>query len=203
MEITLAQEKAFNALLYFAVRVKPFYLTQAIKLLYLADEKAMKDSGVPITWLTYKAWKSGPVAEDIFFKIKQANDLRAAGLTKSGIDQVALVTPKMGLANGITLNAIKDFDDSNFSDYEIDILQSVVDQYGKYSGEQLVGILHKQGSLWHKVVEKNNLQKQFDLKSNRSDFVVELTDLLDTDFKKAAFDVAYRSWLMQTNLVSW
>ena len=57
MEITLAQDKAFNALVYFAERIKPLYLTKAINLLYLADELAIKQSGVPVTWLNYKVWK--------------------------------------------------------------------------------------------------------------------------------------------------
>ena len=45
MEITPAHNKAFNALVYFSKRVRPLYLTKAIKLLYLADEYAIKDSG--------------------------------------------------------------------------------------------------------------------------------------------------------------
>lgn len=68
MEITLAQKKAFNALVYFAERIKVLYLTKAFKLLYLTDEKAIKETGVPITWLNYKAWKCGPVPEDIYNK---------------------------------------------------------------------------------------------------------------------------------------
>ena len=77
----------------------------------------------------------------------------------------------------------------------------MIRQYGKYSAEQLVEILHGEGSLWHKVVKENNLEQQFELKSNRSDFVIELSELLDTDFKKSAFEVAYQSYLMQENLM--
>lgn len=143
MEITLAQEKAFNALVYFAERIKLLYLTKAIKLLYLADEKAIKETGVPITWLNYKAWKYGTIPD------------------------------------GIILDPEKAFDDSQFSDYEIDVLDAVIKEYGCYDGE---------------------LQQQFELKNNRSDFVIEFTEFLDTGFKKAAFEVAYQSYLMQSNL---
>ena len=72
MKITLAQDKAFNALVYFAQRIKPLDLTKAIKLLYFADEMAVKQTGVPINWLNYKVWKLGPVPEDIYFKVKYA-----------------------------------------------------------------------------------------------------------------------------------
>ncbi|WP_161973462.1 Panacea domain-containing protein [Arcticibacter tournemirensis] len=197
MEITLAQNKAFNVLVYYAERIQPLNLTKAIKLLYIADEKAMRQSGVPITWLNYKAWKLGPVQEDIYFKIKQANDY-----SKSGVDgSLEVVSAPTVLPDGIVLKPRKPFDDSQFSDYEIDVLDEVLKQYGKYTSEQLVEILHREGSLWHKVVKEHHLEKQFELKNNRSDYVIELTDLLDTDFKKSAFEVAYRSYLMQANLI--
>lgn len=196
MEITLAQNKAFNALVYFAERIKPLYLTKAIKLLYLADEFAIKDSGVPITWLNYKAWKYGPVPEEIWNKVKSA-----ANLETDIIDQISVTSAPSHLPDGIILEPRKEFDDAQFSDYEIDILDDVIKKYSRYSAEQLVEILHAEGSLWHKVVEKNNLQQQFVLKSNRSDFVVEFTDLLDTDFKRSAFEVAYQAYLMQANLI--
>ena len=201
MEITLAQDKAFNAFVYFAEKLRPLYLTKAIKLLYLADEIAIKDSGVPVTWLNYKAWKLGPVPEDIFNQVKYAHNLRKAGVEQSPIDQINVVSTPVPLPEGIVLEPAMAFNDSQFSDYEIDILDAVIKNYGSYNAEQLVEILHKEGSLWHNVVSKNNLQQQFELKNNRSDYIIELTDLLDNEFKKSAFEVAYQSYLMQQNLM--
>jgi uncharacterized phage-associated protein len=201
MEITLAQDKAFNALLYFADKLKPLYLTKGIKLLYLADEMAIKDSGVPVTWLNYKAWKLGPVPEDIFNKVKSAHHLRKTGVDQTPICQINAVSAPLNLPDGIILEPAKVFDDAQFSDYDIDILDAVILNYGKYNAEQLVEILHQQGSLWHKVVAENNLQQQFELKNNRSDYIIELTDLLDSDYKKSAFEVAYQSYLMQSNMI--
>ena len=201
MEITFAQEKAFNALVYFTQRIKPLYLTKAIKLLYIADEKAIKETGVPITLLNYKAWKYGPVPEDIYNKIKLAHNHQKVGSQEANIDQVIVSSPPEHLPEGCILEARKEFDDSQFSDYEIEVLDAVIDEYGKYNGEQLVEVLHEEGSLWHKTVDKNNLQGQFALKSNRSDFVIEFTELLDSDYKKSAFEVAYQSYLMQANLI--
>ena len=187
--------------MYFAEHVKPLYLTKAIKLLYIADEKAIRESGVPVTWLNYKAWKFGPVPEDIFYRVKRSHSLQKAGLQNTEVDGLIISDPAPGLPDGIVLSPKRAFDDSQFSDYEIEVLDEVVRQYGKYSAEQLVEILHGEGSLWHKVVKENNLEQQFELKSNRSDFGIELSELLDTDFKKSAFEVAYQSYLMQENLM--
>ena len=201
MELSLALNKAFNALVYFAEHIQPLYLTKAIKLLYIADEKAIRESGVPVTWLNYKAWKFGPVPEEIFYKVKQSHGFQKAGLRSLEFDSLVISDPAPGLPDGVVLSPKRPFDDSQFSDYEIEVLDDVIRQYGKFTGEQLVDILHREGSLWHKVVKENNLEQQFELKSNRSDFVIELSELLDTDFKKSAFEVAYQSYLMQENLM--
>lgn len=201
MEITLAQDKAFNALVYFAERIKPLYLTKAIKLLYIADEMAIKQSGVPVTWLNYKVWKLGPVAEDIYQKVKSAHLGYQKGDGSHSINHLAVSSRSGALGDGILLEPAKAFDDSQFSDYDIEILDAVVNAYGKLNSDQLIDILHAEGTLWHKKVVANNLDEQFALKNNRSDFIIELTELLDTDFKKSAFEVAYQSYLMQNELL--
>jgi len=201
MTITLAQEKAFNALVYFAERIQPLYLTKAIKLLYLADEYAIKKSGVPITWLDYKVWRFGPVPEEVYNRVKRVANQKQAGLEADSLPYLDVTAPPSTLPDGVMLVPIKTFDDSEFSDYDISILQQVVERYGHYSGEQLVDALHKKGTLWHRIVSANNLEEQFQLKGNRSDYVIEFTDLLDTDYKKAAFEVAYQSYLMESNLM--
>lgn len=201
MEITLAQDKAFNALVYFAERIKPLYLTKAIKLLYLADEMAVKQTGVPITWLNYKVWKLGPVPEDIYFKVKYAHHQLQKGESGKVIQHLDVSTPSEPLREGILLSPAESFDDSQFSDYDIEVLDDIIKAYGKLNSEQIIDLLHAKGTLWHKLVEANNLSQQFELKGNRSDFIIELTELLDTDFKRSAFEVAYQSYLMQNELL--
>lgn len=202
MELTLSQEKAFNSLIYFAGCIQPLYLTKALKLLYLADEKAVKETGVPITWLTYKAWRLGPVADEVYNHVKNVESMQQLFETEYLIlNKIQVAAAPRHLPEGLTLKVIHTFDDSRFSDYEVEVLEAVIKEYGKFTSEQLVDILHQEGSLWHQAVEKHQLQEQFDLKQNRSDYVLEFTKLLDTDFKKAAFEVAYQSYLLESNLL--
>ena len=62
----LNKEKIGNLLIYIASNIKPLYHTQLLKLIYLIDEEAVKEDGVPITWLDYKVWKFGPVAQEAY-----------------------------------------------------------------------------------------------------------------------------------------
>ena len=60
--IQVNKDKIGNLIVLLAGRLKPLYHTKLIKLLYLIDEEAVKDGGIPITWLDYKAWQYGPVS---------------------------------------------------------------------------------------------------------------------------------------------
>ena len=120
-----AATKVKNALKYFEDRIPFPSCIKIQKLLQLANEQAMKDSGVPITWLNEK------------------------------------------LVRIITMDPAKEFDDSAFSDYEIDIMEIIARQYGNYDMEKLSSI---------KAIPKR--------------------ELLDTEFKQMAFKSAYQSYLM-------
>ncbi|MBE5320939.1 SocA family protein [Pedobacter sp. MR2016-19] len=173
IEFTLAQDKAFNALVYLAERIKPLFLTKAINLLYLADEMAVRQTGVPITWLNYKVWKLGPVPEDIYQQVKFAHHQYQKGNGSQMIKHLEVSEPLNPLSDDILLAPAEAFDDSQFSDYDIEVLDHIIKAYG----------------------ELNFVQK-----SNRSDFIIELMELLDTDFKRSAFEVAYQSYLMQNEI---
>lgn len=197
----LAEDKAFNVLIYYAERLNSLYLNKALLLLYIADETAVKQSGVPVTWMTYKAWRFGPIQEALYKQIRYAGDCKKLGLKNSQNDYVFTLTTDSGAHKGIIIKPKKSFDDSQFSDYDIDILDATIEKFGLFTTEQLSDQLRQDGTLWHKVVKEHHLQKQFDQKNNRSDYIIEFTDLLDTDFKKSAYEVAYQSYLMQANLI--
>ena len=64
--VEVNKEKIGNLLIYLAVHLNPLFHTKLIKLLYLIDENAVRDCGVPVTWLDYKVWQYGPVAPVIY-----------------------------------------------------------------------------------------------------------------------------------------
>ncbi|HEY5570416.1 MAG TPA: type II toxin-antitoxin system antitoxin SocA domain-containing protein, partial [Bacteroidales bacterium] len=57
--IQVNKDKIGNLIVLLATRLKPLYHTKLIKLLYLIDEEAVKEDGVPVTWLEYKVWQFG------------------------------------------------------------------------------------------------------------------------------------------------
>ena len=142
--------------------------TQLIKLLYLIDETAIKDDGIPVTWLDYKAWQFGPVAPETYYiKYRQSVFDSFVSLYENNIgENKLLLFPKV------------DFDDSEFSDYEMDIIDDVLKEYGTKSPSQLVNVTHEPGSLW----DQTRLQYGIDFtKTKKTDISLDFTKLIKDD----------------------
>src|SRR3546814_817075 len=74
--------------------------------------------------------------------------------------------------------AVKPFVDDEFSDCEINILQDIVNRYRQYTDKELVEVLINVNTLWNRI---------------RKDpaTLIDSTELLDTDYKKEVFAMAY------------
>ncbi|MGF1922990.1 MAG: hypothetical protein ACQUHE_02330 [Bacteroidia bacterium] len=144
MEITLTQATTFYTLIYFIERIKPLYLAKAIHLLYLADKMAIKQTGVPVTWFDYDISKLIP----------------------------KLIPKHEYLINAVLIAPATGFDDSQFCDYDIDVFDFIIREYGNFD-------VHNMAS------------------NIRFDYVTELAKFIDTDYKKSAFEVAYQSYVME------
>lgn len=198
MILPLQKSKIANLLVYLAANVQGLTITKALKLFYIVDENAVKEIGSPLTWLEYKAWKFGPVAEDIFFDLENRKDflMEYVEVSKkvnsySNYAEV-VITPKVA------------FDDSEFSDYEIELIDRVIEKYGKKQAKTLVDMLHSENTLWHQIVSDNKLEESFAIYSNRSNYTIELSKLIsDNPNKIAAYKVAWESLALQNQLVAY
>lgn len=164
--IQVNKDKIGNLIVLLASRLKPLYHTKLIKLLYLIDEEAVKDGGIPITWLDYKAWQYGPVAPETFF-IKEEANLFNNYIEKSKKGDGTIIKPKVG------------FDDSEFSDYDLDLIDKVIDQFGQMTCHELVQLTHKKGSLWDITTKENQIN--FDASNTTSDYSLDFTRIISDD----------------------
>lgn len=171
-------DKIGNALIYIIDKVQSrfnqdVYLTKLLKLLYIIDETAVEETGVPMTWLEYKVWQAGPVALKVYENLNHQNPTFLDGF----------VEPKK-TDKGTKILAINTFDDSDFSDYEIDLIDRVIENYGGLNGTALVTLLHEENSLWTKLVSENNLEDYF-LSNARTDISINLKEKIKFDSLKS------------------
>lgn len=147
------------------------YLTKLLKLLYIVDETAIKETGAPVTGLDYRVWKMGPVPFEVYEDLMhdRSEDLCFfADAEKKGEGEWALI------------KSVNTFDDSEFSDYEMWLIDRVIKEYGDYQRDVLIQLLHEECSLWKAVVDEKKLERKF-RRENTSRHKVDFSRLIADD----------------------
>jgi len=135
--------KIGNTIIYLANHVPDLNKTKILKLLYLVEEAAIKKSGKPFLGIDFQLWKYGPVAKDIYID-----------LTTQIFDDQLLLLKDFIARKGDNFVAKKDFDDSEFSDNDILLLDKIVSFAKDKPAAYLVKHTHGPNSLWRKSAIK-------------------------------------------------
>jgi len=161
---------------------------QVLKILYLIDEESTKRTGTPITWLSYNVWQFGPVAEDVYHS-------KWKGLNKFSefvcFDEVA--------EGNFLVKPVVEFDDSEFSELDLQIINDVIEQYGHLTANQLVNIVHSENSLWKKTKQRANIH--FSEQNKTSTVSINFAELIkDDSFKKTIYYCTLENLEFQSTL---
>lgn len=170
--VQVNKELVGNIIILLAEKCAPLYHTKLIKMLYLIDEKAIKDSGVPITWLDYKVWQYGPV-DPAIFHIKD----------NFGEYVSAIVNSEYNGVYTTIIKPLRKFDDGELSDYDLDIINEVIEECKDKKACELVHITHKPGSPWDIAKKRNELDFSI---ANISDAKVDMGVLIESSPEKQA-----------------
>ena len=174
--------KIGNTIVYLAQNIPNLSKTKLLKLLYLLDEVSIKEFSVPFLNLEYYVWQAGPVATEIFGEISQ-------DFETSILDQfLRLRFQEINQRFAIFIEPKKGFDDSEFSDNDIMILEKFCQKFKDTTAEQLVEITHRKNTLWYQIALKNNLLHDFETKrKTTSNYKIDLSELLNDMPEKKAF----------------
>ncbi|AFM02956.1 hypothetical protein Fleli_0480 [Bernardetia litoralis DSM 6794] len=137
--------------MYLATKIQPLYLTKTLKLLYLIDETSVREIGVPITWLDYQVWKLSPVPKKLFVElrhnVKEFYQDKKVSL-EDYITVERIPNPVKNRFDSYILKHRTTFDDGEFNDYEIELIDRIIAENKHLSSIKLVEKLHKKGTLW-------------------------------------------------------
>lgn len=188
MGIKVNKELIGNLIILIAEKCKPLYLTKLLKLLYLIDEKSVKRIGAPITWLSYQAWELGPVAEDIYYSKNTGQNRfnEFVNFKKSDNENKCLVEP-------ITV-----FDDSEFSELDLEIIDETLEKYGHLSADKLIDIVHAEDSLWYKTKERENIRFSEDNKTSEAE--LDFTELIEDNFKRTVYYSTFENMELKSTI---
>ena len=176
MSLGMTVNRKRNGMLleYIARNIPGVNLRKLLKLLYLIDEKSVQQRCIPITWFDYFAWAKGPVAPEVY-NIKQGEFKEFVSCVRN-TDGKFIVLPTSSDADK-TESAHMDA----FSPYELNIIDSVIKQYGDRSADELTELTHEHDSLWAQTVRSHHLK--FD-KTKTSDVPVHLQEINGNDAER-------------------
>jgi uncharacterized phage-associated protein len=160
--------------------------TKLLKLLYLLEERSVLETGTPFLNINFEVWKLGPVAKEIFISIEDSS--------KDWIDNYITCRHHL-FKKGTFLIPNNQFDDSEFSEVDIRLLDTIIKDFGNKSASELIAETHRKTGLWYKVAKENNLLEKFDdgiLSS--SDCKIEFRDIISDNPQKLSKYNSYKDF---------
>lgn len=164
-------EKVGQTVVYIAAKIPNLSKTKLLKLLYILDEISIKRSGIPILNLKYKVWKFGPVSEELFVDLSSEPTLLDKFIRRD--NEGNFIIPKIS------------FNDDEFSDNDIELIDFVIEKFGDKSAKELVSYTHRVNAPWYNTAKENSvldlLEKE---KINNTEFVIDMRQIVSHDARK-------------------
>ncbi|MCF6350496.1 MAG: SocA family protein [Flavobacteriaceae bacterium] len=166
--------KIGNTVVFLAEKIKNLSKTKILKLLYILDELSIKKSGIPFLNLKYKVWKFGPVSEDIFIDLSTSPTILKGYIERSlSTEGKTVITP------------LVKFEDDEFSQNEIDLLNIVTSEFGNKTAKELISYTHREKSPWHNTAKENSILELLEKEViSNTEYVIDLSELVNHDSRK-------------------
>lgn len=157
------RQKLGNTVAYVAQRAKYPYKTEVLKLLFLMEERMVQQYHVPFLGIPFSVWRLGPVSVDVFEELSDGPQL---------LDDYIVLEP---VGVGVKISAKKAFEDDEFSNAELRMMDLMMEKYGQMNSDELIEETHRDGGLWKVTAEENGLLEDFNQKrANSSNVVIDM-----------------------------
>ena len=172
------KQKLGNTIVYIARKKSNLSKTQLLILLYLMEERMALKYHIPFIGIPFEVWQIGPVAKDVFVDLSDSPYL-LKNFVKTDFKD-----------GGTFIEAIADFDDNEFSECEIEMMDDILAKYGNMTASDLVSETHKEGTLWYRTAVRTGLLEAFNkYECNNSDqqidFTEEMIDCAAEDYRES------------------
>lgn len=165
--------KVGNTVVYLSTRIDKLSKTKLLKLLYILDELSIKKNGIPFLNLKYKVWKFGPVSEELFIDLSSEVKLLAGYIEKHTQGDDNYVVP------------IAEFNDDEFSELDIELMDDVIRRFGQRSARELITYTHRENSPWRNTASEKNVLGMLESEViNNTEYAIDLSQLIAHDARK-------------------
>lgn len=175
-ELSVEQiDKIGNTVIYLSAGVRELARTKLLKLLFLIEEKSIKDFGKPFFGLDFKVWQFGPVVEPIYNEITEGQiHIFKDYFTKNIFDEFV---------------AVNEFNDDEFSANEISLLDFMTEFARHKIAKDFVRITHAPDALWTKTAKKHGVYEDLEYGGlTKTNFSIEFSLLFENDKENYLFE---------------
>lgn len=167
-----------NMLVYVTSKLGSLPKTKLLKLIYILEEQSVLKTGEPFTDLKYQYWTQRPVATFINTQITKERNPITDFVFIEKQHQTTKIKAKIN------------FNDSEFSPFDIELMDLVIQKFGSKSTQELIDYTHKEGGLW---ANKNNEHAGQPKKEHTELNLMQILDNFDhnSDLKISAHQSAY------------
>jgi|LauGreDrversion4_2_1035121.scaffolds.fasta_scaffold00417_29 uncharacterized phage-associated protein len=143
-------DKIGNTIVYLSNGVGNLSKTKILKLLFLVEESSFKLFGYPFFGVDFQIWKFGPVIKDVYIDLSEESPVLLHKFIEKEFDY---------------FKSISLFNDDEFSDNDIYLMDKIIAFAKNKSATALVEYTHDENSLWKKSAIKHGVLE--DLLSQR------------------------------------
>jgi len=161
-------DKIGNTIIFLSKKVDDLNKTKILKLLFLLEEASIKKYGYPFFGIDFQIWKLGPVVKDIYIDLTEDSPELLSDYIKRDENNPSVFIGKV------------EFNDDEFSDNDIQLLELISDFAKDKSAKDLVKHTHSRDSLWRKSAINNGVLELLEQElRNSTEFNIDFSLLFE------------------------
>ncbi|WP_165836357.1 Panacea domain-containing protein [Taibaiella soli] len=166
--------KIGNTIIYLSQHMSDLSKTKILKILFLLEESSIKKNKTPFFGIDFQIWQHGPVAKDIYIDLSD--------------DEPTLLADFIG-KKGDVFVGVREFNDDEFSDNDIEVLDHVTTFAMSKTANELVRITHDSNSLWNICAQANNVYDLLEAKKlNSTEYTIDFSLLFSDEGSRKLYE---------------
>jgi uncharacterized phage-associated protein len=181
-------DKLGNALIYLIEKMGSLPKTSLLKLVYIIEEKSIEKRSMPFFNLDFEVWKFGPVCQNLYVEFTEEPTMLKEYIKKRNT------------RNGFVFDKKSNFNDDEFSDSDISLMDEIINEFSGANCNDLVEYTHRENSLWYNTAKENGvLELLLNEEIPTTNFKINFEELIKDEPSKLEF---YHEHIEFLNFVS-
>ena len=134
--------------------------------------------------LDFEIWQFGPVCQDLYVEFSEEPTILKNYIKKKNS------------INGFVFDKVADFNDDEFSDSDIHLMDEILNEFSGLNSKELVSYTHRENSLWYNTAKENGvLELLLNEEMPTTNLKINFEDLIKSEPSKLDFYKEHKEFL--------